>query len=166
MAGVDRFKREDFRITLKAINSADGSESVISQLDEFKPNIVFLTTDGDIPTYITEYAEVSQTPVVNTFDTRSTAYTENPYIVQLLTPSSLFNDNVASYTYDKYGERTIVFAGTPDEKDQLSEALLKLWNPERVVKTSIESLTPEYFGESRSISYTSIPSRGMRCPKP
>lgn len=148
LTGVDRNKLEDYHIDVKVIDGANGSESVINQLDQFKPAIVFLTSDNDIPSYISEYAEISRTPVVNTFDTRSTAYTENPYIIQLLTPSTLFNENVAYYTNKKYGDRKIVFVGERDSKDQLAEALMQIWEPNRILSISMNELETSFFDES------------------
>lgn len=145
LTGVDRIKRENYHIDLKVIDGTKISTDVIEELDSFKPTVVFLTTDNDIPSFITEYAEVSQTPVVNVFDTKSTAYTENPYIIQLLTPPTLFNDNIAHYISSKYYGRTIIFVGEPDDNDLLAESLKKIWNPDKIRTSSVDDILPQRF---------------------
>lgn len=147
LAGIETQKNNGYKIVFKVVDGSASSEAVITELDEFKPTMVFVTSDSSIPSYICEYASVSQTPVVNAFDVKSVEYTNNPYIIQLLTPSALFNENVANYIYDHYSGRTIIFAGDPDQNDQLAEALRNLWDPSKIRSASVDDLVPERFAE-------------------
>lgn len=108
---------------------------------------MFITNDGSVPRYLAEYAEVSQTPLVNTFDVKSDDYNSNPYIVQLLTPSTLFNDNIAAAVHERYGDRTIVFVGDEDDNDLLAASLHRLWDPKRVRTMPVACLSPDMFRE-------------------
>lgn len=132
LTGVDELKRRNYKVDLKVIDGTVRGDSVINQLDEFKPTMVILTADKNIPAFIGEYASVSQTPVVNTFDIRSEEYTSNPYFIQLLSPSNYFNENVAQNVYEKYGDYTLVMAGDQDKNDLLAAALHKFWDPKKV----------------------------------
>ncbi|MDE6393694.1 MAG: LysM peptidoglycan-binding domain-containing protein [Muribaculaceae bacterium] len=147
LAGLESQKGSGYKIEFRVIDGKASSETVITSLDAFKPSVVFLTADHDVPSYLGEYASVSQTPVVNAFDVKSIDYTSNPYVVQLQTPSSLFNENVASYVFDRFSDRTLVFTGEPDSNDLLAESLTRLWSPSSVVKAGIEDITPDFFAE-------------------
>lgn len=147
LTGIDRLKDSGARIDFKVVDGSMSSESVITSLDEYKPTVVFITTDSDIPAYIGEYAEVSCTPVINTFDVKSELYTTNPYIIQLLTPSSLFNDNIAAYVIDKYADRTLLLVGEEDVNDQLAEALKKVWDNSQIKTAPVTGITPGFFAE-------------------
>ncbi len=147
LTGIDRQKNSGHRIAFKVIDGSASSESVITALDEFKPSAVFLTADGDIPSYIGEYAMVSQTPVINTFDVKSSLYETNPYIIQLLTPSTLFNENIAAYVHDRYANRTLIFVGEEDKNDLLAESLRKVWDSSKVKTSPVAGITPDHFAE-------------------
>lgn len=154
LAGLDSQKDAGYKIDFKVIDGKADSETVITALDGFRPTVVFLTADHGLPAYIGEYASVSQTPVVNIFDVKSIEYTSNPYIVQLQTPSSLFNENVANYVFDRFSDRTLVFIGTPDANDMLAESLTKLWPSESVMNVGISGLVPGLFAdEGRYLIY-------------
>ncbi len=147
LTGVDKQKNSGTRILFKVIDGKSTSETVITALDEFKPSMVFMTADGDIPSYLAEYASVSQTPVVNTFDVKSGLYETNPYVIQLLTPSTFFNENIATYVHDNFASRTLVFVGEPDDNDILAESLKKVWDSSRIRTSPIAGVTSDFFAE-------------------
>lgn len=145
LTGIDRQKHAGYNIDFKVVDATKGSEAVITELDEYKPTVVFVTGDNDIPSYISEYASVSLTPVVNAFDVKSMEYTSNPYIFQLLAPSNLFNESVAAYINGKYGTRKLIFVGDIDENDMLAEFLRNEWKSGQIANISPAMLTPDYF---------------------
>lgn len=149
LAGIDRQKHAGYKIDFKVISASGGENDVVTALKEFSPTMVFTTSDSNMDDYVTEFAESSRTPVVNTFDVKSNAYTSNPYVIQLLTPPSLFNDNVADYVNRRFGNRTLVFVGDEDSSDQLAEALYMVWDTSKIKNiASAESLIPEMLSEN------------------
>lgn len=148
LAGIDRQKNAGYKIDLKVVGASEGSDSVTMILKDFNPTMVFTTSDTGLDDYIVTYAEESRTPVVNTFDVKSNAYIGNPYVIQLLTPPSLFNENVAGYVHKRFGDRTLVLVGEEDKNDQLAEALYMIWDSSRIKNiASNESLIPEMFAD-------------------
>lgn len=145
LTGVDKLKHSDFKIKLNFIDGSKDSSDVLTRLSDLDPDLVFLTTENKIPSYLEEYAEVSQTPVVNTFDVRSESYMNNPYIIQLLTPSAYFNDRIASELAEKYTGATLIFAGTADKDDQLATALRGKWPASKVRTVSVGGLANASF---------------------
>lgn len=132
LTGVDELKKEPYKIELKVIDGSRSAEEVITELDGFNPTLVFVTADKNIPSYISEYASISQTPVVNTFDVKNEEFTTNPYFIQLMAPSNYFNDCVASSAREKYEGFKLVLVGEEDVNDLLAQSLKKLWQPEDI----------------------------------
>lgn len=148
LTGIDRQKHSGYKIDFKVISASDGENDVIAALKDFSPTMVFTTSDSKLDDYVSSFAEETRTPVVNTFDVKSNAYASNPYVIQLLTPPSLFNDNVADYVNKRFNDRTLVFVGEEDSNDQLAEALYMVWDTSRIKNiASVESLIPEMFSE-------------------
>ncbi len=157
LAGIDRIKRGKIKIELSIIDGNRPSSEVLENLSEFEPDILFLTTEKGIPTYLSEYAEISQTPMVNTFDVKNELYTRNPYVIQLLTPSNYFNDEIASRVKSDYSDYTLVFVGEEESGDQLAAALKDDWN--KVISLSIEDLSSFRMSESGKYLFYGNPSK-------
>lgn len=132
LTGIDNLKKENFKINLKVVDGSHNVDEAVEQLNSFQPNLVFFTGDRNIPDYVNDYALSSLTTVVNTFDVRSEDYLNNPYLIQLLTPSAYFNESVASNVYDKFGDYELLIVGDEDSSDQLAPELKKFWNPKRI----------------------------------
>lgn len=147
LTGVDRMKKDAYQIELKVVSGAGDNAGAIDSLKVFNPNLVFFTGDKNFPDYLKDYAETSMTPVVNTFDVKSEDYLHNPYIIQLLSPSSYFNESVASNAYAKFGDRMLVMIGAEDKGDQLASELVKLWNPRRIKYMPEGIQDPEAFAD-------------------
>ena len=90
LTGVDRLKHSGIKLNITVVNGNRTSTDVLTELSDLNPDIVFLTTEKGIPSYLSEYAEVSQTPLVNTFDVKNELYTRNPYVIQLTYSFQLF----------------------------------------------------------------------------
>lgn len=145
LAGINKLKKSPYKISLKVINGVKWDADTEKELNEFNPTIVFNTYDKQIPENIIRYANENKVYMVNVFDLKSTDYTTDPYIVQMLTPSTLFNENIAAYLYEKYGDYKIVFAGDPDSDDMLAESLRKTWDSSMVKKARLEDINPSRF---------------------
>lgn len=147
LTGIDCQKRADYRIDFKVVDGSESSDKVSAELDTFKPTVIFITNDGGVPDYLAKYAESKRTPLVNTFDVKSDDYNTNPYIIQLLTPSTLFNDNIAYEAHELYGDRTLIFVGEEDNNDLLAGALHRLWEPSRIRTMPVAGIGPDMFGD-------------------
>lgn len=140
LTAVDRMKNKDFKINLKVVDGQQSSIDIIEKLDEFNPNIVFVTSDSNIPDWIGEYSATSRTPVVNTLDVKDEKYLENPFMIQLITPSEYFNDMVADWILKNYVDYTLVFTGKEDANDALAQSLKSIWDSQKVRHRSVEDL--------------------------
>lgn len=149
LTGLDRQKHAGYKIDFKVIPSSVGEAEVITQLNDFRPSMVFTTSETKLSDYLAEFAEETRTPVVNTFDVKSNTYVSNPYVIQLLTPPSLFNDNVAHYVNKRFGDRSLIFVGEEDKNDQLAESLYSAWDSSKIKNfASVDNLIPEMLDEN------------------
>lgn len=149
LTGLNRLKDCGTKINMSVINGNRESTDVLTELSDFNPDILFLTTEKGIPSYLSEFAEVSQTPVVNTFDVKNELYARNPYIIQLLTPSNYFNEAIAARVKSDYGDCTLIFAGETDDNDQLASAIKELWMQSKIKNMTITDIANYTFSGDR-----------------
>ncbi len=140
LSALDKLNRNRSQIDFHVVDGSKQSTEVLDELGELKPDVVFLTSDKGVQDYLTEYAEVSQTPVVNVFDVKNESYTQNPYMIQLLTPSNYFNDAVAEYLTNNYKGYQLLMVGEADENDQLAASLFEFFGAKNVKNLSVEGL--------------------------
>ena len=159
LTGIQNLKSTGISIALSVIDGSRGSSDILNELSDVDPDILFLTTDKGIPSYLSEYAEVSQTPMVNTFDVKNELYTSNPYVIQLLTPSNYFNDEIAARMLEDYGDNVLIFAGNADQGDQLALSLKELWNKSKIKNLSIDGLSEYPFREDTKYLIYGYPTR-------
>ncbi len=145
LAAANKMKYDNSSLQLTVVDGNKSSSDVLTNLAELNPDMVLLTSEKGIPDYLSEYAEVSQTPLINTFDIRSDLYTKNPYVIQLLTPSNFFNEETAQNLVDNYGEYTLIAVGTSDDSDLVLDALKEKWTPSKFKQLSIEGLKKATF---------------------
>ncbi len=145
LTGINSLKNSGYKIHFKIVDGMRPAEDVITELDGFKPSMVISLSEKKFPESLAEYGEVSRTPVVNALDARDTTYLENPYVVQLIAPSDIFNAGVARWFRENYGERRLVFTGACDQNDQLADALRADWKsrPLTVTEEDLQSLVSD-----------------------
>lgn len=159
LSGVDKLKSGSAGIELTILDGNRPSTEILEKLSEITPDILFLTTEKGIPTYLSEYAEISQTPMVNTFDVKNELYTRNPYVIQLLTPSAYFNDEVAARIGNDYKEYELFFVGDEDNNDQVSTALKHLRNDASFKNISVEELKSLSLNENSKYLFYGYPAK-------
>lgn len=139
LTAVDRLKCADFKIDLVAIEGNRQQADVVAAIKKANPTVIVSTADKNLPSYLVDYSTTTRTPFVNTFDIRSEAYEDNPYLVQLLTPSNYFNDAIALHVRDTYPDYQLVM-GPVDDNDQLAGALRAIWPQERLLANQTAEL--------------------------
>lgn len=161
LTGVDKLKHSNGKISVKVMDATRNSSDLLTDLESFFPNLFFTLTEKSLPSFLAEYSEISQTPMVNVFDVKDETYTKNPYVVQLLTPSAYFNEEVAGYIYDRYGEYQLIFIGDEDS-DQLGASLSGMWDKNKVSTLTREGLLNKDFGDGtvKYILYGNVTSKG------
>lgn len=148
LTALDRLKNSKIKINLSIIDANAASQEVLTKLSDFAPDLIFVTSEKGIPSWQSEFAEVSQTPMVNTFDVRNELYTSNPFMIQLLTPSDIFNEEIAGNIADMYRGYKLIFVGAQDSSDQIASLLKERWNKGDVATRTVESLPAMKFTDT------------------
>lgn len=140
LMAVDKLKNSPYKINLKAIDGRASTTTVTETLDSFEPNLLIATADKTFPAFLADYGETNHLEIVNTFDVRNELYEDNPSMVQILPPSSLFNEQVTDHIAENYGKRTVIMVGEKDSNDAIGELLEKKFPEQDIKKVSTESL--------------------------
>ncbi len=137
LTGVNKLKSNDYKINLKVIDGRWTQEAIIDSLGNYNPTMLFTTYEKNTPSYLADYALVSQVPVINTFDLKDETYLSNPYFVNILTPSNYFNEEVVNEIYNRYpGSTLVIVGGETDANDLLLSTLENKWEKERILHIS------------------------------
>ncbi|MDE5875376.1 MAG: LysM peptidoglycan-binding domain-containing protein, partial [Muribaculaceae bacterium] len=140
LTALDGMKREKFKIVFKVIDGRGASEKTTEILDAFKPNLIIATADKSFPVYLAEYGNANNVEVVNSFDLRNELCEENASMVQVLSPSSFFNQQMGEQLAEDYGNRQIVMVGSADKSDGIADAFLNNVESSGVQKVYVDKL--------------------------
>lgn len=143
LLGVDRLKNSDYRINMMILDGGETMSKILTQLETFGPNLLISTSDKSLPQYLVDYSQRTGTELINTFDVKNEAYIDTPTIYQFLTPSSYFNESVADYIFDNYGDRKLLVIGNISNSDNIGELLSQKYEDIRILEAGdIEKFEP------------------------
>ena len=140
LIGLSEFKDAPFKINFKVIDGRVSSGNLTDELDADEPNLIISTADKAFPLFLADYGNTNNVQVINVFDLKNDLYEDNASIVQLLPPSGIFYDRIATQIYKDNRRRKLVKVGEIDENDELASELTKLFDGEDI------SLSLEEFG--------------------
>ena len=123
LTGIDRLKKADYKITLKVFDGRGSHDALIDSLGNFDAKILFTTYEKNTPAFFADYALVSQTPVVNTFDLKDEQFLENPYFINILTPSNYFNEEVANNLFSRVPDSKLIIVGSESDGNDILDDL-------------------------------------------
>lgn len=154
LTAVNNLNPTNYKLDIKVINGNVTPTEVLSNLKEYNPTILFTTSDRQTPEYIAEYALTNQIPVVNTFDLKDDSYSRNPYMIQLLTPSTYFNDEIAKYIDKRYSGYNLLIVGENDSSDLMGNTIRETWSSNHPVDINdIENLDNVDFSKDKYLIY-------------
>ena len=140
LLAVDKLKRSPYKINFRIIDGRASTNSVIESLDEFEPHLLLTTADRNFPAFLADYGNENKVEIINVFDVKNELYEDNPSMIQLLPPSTLFNDEVADYVGRKFDGYTLVTIGEKDASDAIGEAVADLFEGSPVIRLSASDL--------------------------
>ena len=133
LVALNRFKQSPYKINMKVVNGKTSSDTLLMALEEFNPNIVFVTADKEFPSYLNEFGESHHSEIVNIFYLKKNESDDKGAIIQMLPPSDYFNEMVASRIYNEYDNRPLKLVGSEDSQDGLSNDLIKLFGSNELI---------------------------------
>lgn len=141
LMAIDEMKKSPYRICLKLIDGRGAAQSVMDTLDLYEPNIILATADKNFPAFLADYGDENNIEVVNVFDVKSILYYDNASIVQLLLPSSYFNEQIADFIAGEYAGCKMITTGTKDSNDGIAEILLPKMNADDAPNVNVSDLS-------------------------
>lgn len=123
LLALEGMDKTPYKVNLKVIDGSGSTIAVTDALDEFRPHILIATADKAFPAFLADYGETNHLEVVNAFDVRNELYEENPSMIQLLTPSALFNEEISDMVAADFGNREVIVVGPEDDGDSILELL-------------------------------------------
>lgn len=140
LVALSEMKNVPYKINFKVIDGRSATSSVIDELESFDPNLIVSTADKAFPAFLADYGNTNSIEVVNVFDVKNDLYEDNPSMVQLLPPSSFFNEQMADRIADDYSHCELLLVGVSDENDGIAELLAPKFEGNGVIKMSVSSL--------------------------
>ncbi|MCH5229846.1 MAG: LysM peptidoglycan-binding domain-containing protein [Muribaculaceae bacterium] len=128
LVGLSDFENSNFTIDMKVIDGRVSSNNLVNELDDYEPNLIISTADKAFPLFLADYGNTNQVQIVNVFDLKNDLYEDNSSIIQILPPSSFFNDRIATKLYRENMRRDLMTVGEKDENDGISAELFKLYD--------------------------------------
>lgn len=159
LMAIDDLKDSPYKINFKVIDGRHSTENLTAELDDFGPNLIVATADKNFPAFLADYGNTNQIEIVNVFDVKNELYEDNPSMVQLLLPSSIFNEEMAENLARQYGQRKIISVGTKDESDAIAELLLQKLPDNGVTEIEVSSLSDHEFNEIDSYMIYAYPNK-------
>ncbi len=145
LMALDEMKNGPVKINFKIVDGRGSRETVTGTLEDFNPTLIIATADKAFPAFLADYGETNSVEIVNAFDVRNDLYEENPSIIQVLTPSSFFNEQSASRIAEDFKGAKIFFTGVKDENDAIADLLEEKFPASDVRHLSTGSLEEQNF---------------------
>ena len=159
LMGLDNQKAENHKISLRMINGAVAADSVKMQLDEFSPLLIVANYEKDFPSYLSDYALDNNVKTVNAFDMRNEFYKVNPNIIQLLTPSNYFNQEIAEFFGKNFEGYEVIALGDFDPNDQMYGSITAKFPVEITNITDVQELSQFQPDETKSYLFYCFPTK-------
>lgn len=142
LMALSDFENSEYEIEFKVIDGRISTGSLINELDNFEPNIVFATADKTFPAFLADYGETNNIEIVNVFDVKNDLFEESPSMIQLLPPHAYFNEHIAERIYKDHKGDKLILVGDETDNDGIADVLVTVFPEER-----IENLSVAAFGE-------------------
>lgn len=140
LVALSQMENSPYKIDLKVIDGRVAASNLTDTLDVFEPNLIVSTADKTFPAFLADYGTTNQVQVVNVFDLKNDLFEDNSSMIQILPPSTYFNDHISSRLYRDNRRRKFYAVGEIDENDGVGFELMRLFEGD------VEKLSLEDFG--------------------
>lgn len=117
LMGIDELKHKHYGINLRVFDVNKCTDNLIHKIDSVSSDLI-ISIEGNLRSELTSYGEEHNVEVVNVLDINDESYLSNPYVFQVLPPSTLFNDIVAEYFFKEMSDRQLVFISDKDDTEE------------------------------------------------
>lgn len=165
LLAIDRLKSAPYAIRLKVLcdnransDSVKVSKALLSQLEDFKADMVVTTYEKNFPMWLAGYGEENGVEIVNSFDVKSELYMENPSMIHLLTPSAYFSDEVGEWAASNLGSYKLVLVGKEDAEDAFAESIKGRRDGSSIMRRQLDNLAETKLEEGGRYAFYGYPT--------
>ncbi len=165
LLAIDRLKNSPYAIKLKVLcdnrvnnDSVKVTEYLLSELEDFNPDMVVATYEKNFPRWLASYGENNGVEIVNAFDVKSELYMENPSLIHLLTPSAYFSDEVGEWASSSLGSYKLVMVGKEDPEDAFAESIRNRRDKSSVISRKLDDLAEMKLNEGERYLFYGFPT--------
>lgn len=159
LMAIDELKESPYKINFKIIDGRASTTSVTETLDEYEPNLIVATADKNFPAFLADYGNTNHIEVINVFDVKNELYEDNPSMVQILPPSSYFNEQVAARLAEEFNNSKLIIVGATDSGDGIAEILIPTFEEHFKSEVSVADLSDVVLTENDSYLIYANPSK-------
>ncbi len=165
LLAIDRLKNSPYKIRFKLLSdkhtradSVKTTQALLSQLNDFKADMVVTTYEKNFPLWLARYGEENGVEIVNSFDVKSELYMENPSMIHLLTPSAYFSDEVGEWAASNLGSYKLVLVGKEDANDSFAESIKSRRDASSIIRRQLDNLAETKLDEGGRYVFYGFPT--------
>lgn len=120
LIAVDDLKEKDYKINLHIYDATSNEtpiDSILNKTEVGDFDMLITTYEKNFPKNVADFGQEKDINIINVFDVKCDLFNTHSNFVQLLPPTSYFNDAVFNYVKENKGDCKYVFVGKSNPKD-------------------------------------------------
>lgn len=120
LIAVDDLKEKDYKINLHVYDATSTEtpiDSILNQAEVGEFDMLITTYEKNFPKNVADFGQDKDIDIINVFDVKCNLFNTHSNFVQLLPPTSYFNDAVFNYVKENKADCKYVFVGKSNPKD-------------------------------------------------
>ena len=120
LIAVDDLKEKDYKINLHVYDATSTEtpiDSILNKAEVGEFDMLITTYEKNFPKNVADFGQDKDIDIINVFDVKCNLFNTHSNFVQLLPPTSYFNDAVFNYVKENKADCKYVFVGKSNPKD-------------------------------------------------
>lgn len=120
LIAVDDLKEKDYKINLHVYDATSTEtpiDSILNKVEVGEFDMLITTYEKNFPKNVADFGQDKNIDIINVFDVKCNLFNTHSNFVQLLPPTSYFNDAVFNYVKENKADCKYVFVGKSNPKD-------------------------------------------------
>lgn len=120
LIAVDDLKEKDYKINLHVYDATSTEtpiDSILNKAEVGEFDMLITTYEKNFPKNVADFGQDKNIDIINVFDVKCNLFNTHSNFVQLLPPTSYFNDAVFNYVKENKADCKYVFVGKSNPKD-------------------------------------------------
>lgn len=120
LIAVDDLKEKDYKINLHVYDATSTEtpiDSILNKTEVGEFDMLITTYEKNFPKNVADFGQDKDIDIINVFDVKCNLFNTHSNFVQLLPPTSYFNDAVFNYVKENKADCKYVFVGKSNPKD-------------------------------------------------